>query len=178
MWIWWWGKCWSWSQNLAQGNGCFVLFGWERLCLSIHLPSSIQPNHHPIAITIRSNAVVLSVRPAAAASSQVGPAREGGCMQNIFCGDTESALAMNFVIFRDSLKDCAFSSCDTAWKLGFYSNGEKMFPAFMAANKILTTVTASTSKTQNLDCKCKVRVLNFLFALPYLLKEKIMALRR
>lgn len=46
-----------------------------------------------------------------------------------------------------------------------------MFPAFMAANKILTILTASTSKTQNLDCKCKVRVLNFLFTLPYLLKK-------
>lgn len=155
-----------------------MLFGLERLCLSIHLPSSIQPSHHPIAITIRSNAVVFSARPAAAASSQVGLAREGGCMQNIFCGDTESELVMNFVIFKDSLKDCALSSCDIAWKLGFYSNGEKMFPVFMAANKILKTLTANISKTQNLDCKCKVRVLNFLFALPYLFKKAIMARRR
>lgn len=139
---------------LGQWMFCVI---WLSLCLSIHLSSSsIHPNHHPIAITTISNTAVSSVRPAAAASPQEGLARERGCHAKHILW--RHRLAMNIVIFKDSLKDWALCSCDIRWKLGFYSNGEKTFPAFMAANQILKTLTASTSKTQNLDCKCKVRI--------------------
>lgn len=48
-----------------------------------------------------------------------------------------------------------------------------MVPAFTAADKILKTLTECTSETQNLDCKCKERVLHFLFVFTSLFKKKI-----